>query len=90
MQDLIWFELNSKALYYKCKLLYLSLKMLNLVPEVINFGFSNPDKKKLISSKKRKRKNLKMLLPRKKILLNILTWLSNMLFLYRNDLEKCP
>ena len=59
MQDLIWFELNSKALYYKCKLLYLSLKMLNLVPEVINFGFSNPDKKKLISSKKRKKKKFK-------------------------------
>ena len=40
--------------------------------EVINFGFSKPDKEKLISSKKKLLLILKILLTRRKILFNAL------------------
>ena len=59
MQDLIEFELNSKALYYECGLYIRFLKILKHsalrkteATEVINFGFSKPEKEKFISSKK--------------------------------------
>ena len=62
--------------------------------EVINFGFSNPDEEKLILSKKVIIMIImisKILLTRRKILLNILARLIEQYnVLYRIDVEKCP